>query len=367
MSKVAEPDQQLSQQLEPAGCDGAAFVLPGPVLTGTNACIEARGAAAMNMHEKARRWLPAWLNKGMRGAWRAAKRLLPDELFLRLSHRRHVGRFPSLAAPQTFNEFILQRCLHPEPQWSVLADKLAVREFVKQRIGEEYLIPLIAVPEVFTEELFASLPNSFVMKTNHGCAFVKIVEDKRRTSFEELNRLAQAWLAQDFYLSSRERHYRPIKPKLYFEQLLLDRAGNIPADLKMNMFGRDHTGPIIYAGIVSDRFGTPHGDVFDVNWNHLDLAVGHYPRSKVPPPKPPHWDEIVRLATRLADGLGYVRVDLYVPDGKVYFGELTFTPGAGVFPFHPDRYDYEWGQLFKNMIEENRPIENEAIQQDSRV
>ncbi|RDV00155.1 hypothetical protein DWV00_05445 [Trinickia dinghuensis] len=279
---------------------------------------------------------------------------MTDEQFLKLSHRRHVGRFPNLSAPTTFNEYILHRCLHPEPHWSELADKLAVREFVKQRIGEEHLIPLLAVPDVFTEDVFDSLPNAFVMKTNHGCAFVEIVEDKRRTSFEHLNRLAQKWLAKDYYHAGREKHYRPIKPRLYFEQLLKDESGHIPPDLKMNMFGHDATGPIIYAGIVSDRFGTPHGDIFDVNWNQIDLAVGHYPRSKTPPPPPPHWDEIVRLATRLADGLGYVRVDLYVPDGKVYFGELTFTPGAGVFPFHPDRYDYEWGQLFKKMIEDDR-------------
>jgi hypothetical protein len=281
---------------------------------------------------------------------RAVKRSMSDALFLQISHRRLVGRFPSLSKPQTFNEFILQRCLNPEPTWSKLADKLAVREFVKQRIGEEHLIPLIAVPEVFTEALFDSLPNSFVMKANHGCGYNEIVHDKRLTSFEHLNRLAKKWLSEDFYQVSREKHYRSIKPALYFEQLLVDRAGNIPSDLKMNMFGPDATGrPIIYTVVVSDRFGTPHGDVLDVDWKPLDLAVGYYTPSKTPPPPPANWDEIVRLATRLADGLGYVRVDLYVPDGKVYFGELTFTPGAGVFPFHPDRYDYEWGQLFKNM------------------
>ena len=278
-----------------------------------------------------------------------------------------MGRFPNLTDPETFNDFILHRCLHPQPQWSVLADKLAVREFVKQRIGEEHLVPLIAVPEVFTEDIFASLPDAFVMKANHGCGYVRIVEDKRRTSFEELNQFAQAWLAEDFSRINRERHYRPIKPKLYFEQLLVDKTGQIPPDLKMNMFGRDAAGPIIYAGVVSDRFGTPHGDVFDVHWNRLDLTVGHYPRSDVPPAPPPHWDEIVRVAMRLVEGLGYVRLDLYVPDGKVYFGELTFTPGAGVFPFHPDRYDYEWGRLFKAMNDADRPMNPSEFQQSSHV
>ncbi|WP_206954417.1 ATP-grasp fold amidoligase family protein [Trinickia acidisoli] len=367
MPNVVEPDPHQPKPIAPPGCGSAALALPRAGLPVRGERADSPATLGAGKQREAARASRAWLGTRVRNALRALKHILPDTLFLWLSHRRHVGRFPNLIAPKTFNEFILHRCLHPEPQWSMLADKLAVREFVRQRIGEEYLVPLIAVPDVFTEDVFDSLPDSFVMKTNHGCGYVEIVEDKRRTSFEHLNRLAQKWLAEDFYRASRERHYRPIKPRLYFEQLLLDRTGNVPADLKMNMFGRDAAGPIIYAGIVSDRFGTPHGDVFDVRWNQLDLAVGHYPRSKVPPPPPPHWDEIVRLATRLADGLGYVRVDLYVPDGKVYFGELTFTPGAGVFPFHPDRYDYEWGQLFKNMIEGGRRTDRSSFKQGSPV
>lgn len=354
MPKFAESDHQKGNSIEPNGCESAALLLPQAALPRASLRVGAPHTASTDASAGHASAHPSWLTAGARAAWRCAKRLLSDELFLKLSHRRHVGRFPNLAAPATFNEYILHRCLHPDPRWSELADKLAVREFVKARIGEEHLIPLIAVPDVFTEDVFDSLPDAFVMKANHGCGYVEIVEDKRRTSFEHLNGLAQKWLAEDFSRASRERHYRPIEPKLYFEQLLVDQAGSVPPDLKMNMFGRDENGPIIYAGVVSDRFGTPRGDVFDVRWNRLDLCVGHYARSQVPPPPPPHWDEIVRLAMRLADGLGYVRVDLYVPDGKVYFGELTFTPGAGVFPFHPDRYDYEWGQRFKNMIEGDR-------------
>lgn len=356
MPNVAEPDAHPSGPIERAGCDSAALRLPHAARTGRTTRIEMLTSAPIG--RPGGRTAPsvrATVESALRGAWRVAKRVMPDTLFLCLSHWRHVGRIPRLIAPQTFNEFILQRCLNPQPHWTMLADKLAVRDFVKARIGEEHLVELIATPDVFDQCVFDSLPNAFVMKANHGCGYVKIVHDKRLVSFEELSRLANQWLSQDFSRASRERHYRPIEPKLYFERLLLDSSGHVPADLKMNMFGRDANGkPIIYAGIVSDRFGTPHGDVFDVDWNRVDIAVGHYPQSKVPPPAPPHWDEIVRLATRLADGLGYVRVDLYVPDGKVLFGELTFTPGAGVFPFHPDRIDYEWGRLFQDMLDEER-------------
>lgn len=354
MPNVAEPDPQPPASIEQTGCESVALLLPGAARPACGARAESTSLPLPFTRGGAARARSA-LDASLRGAWRRAKRFLPDSLFLCLSHWRHVGRWPNLASPRTFNEFILQRCLRPEPQWSALADKLAVRAFVKQRIGEAHLVPLIATPDVFDRALFDSLPNAFVMKANHGCGYVKIVDDKRQTSFEELSGLAQNWLAQDFYRASRERHYRPIEPRIYFEQLLLDQNGRVPADLKLNMFGRDaHGEPIIYAGIVSDRFGTPHGDVFDVRWNRVDIAVGHYPRSEIAPPAPPHWDEIVRLATCLADGLGYVRVDLYVPDGKIFFGELTFTPGAGVFPFHPDRIDYEWGRLFEATLDNEK-------------
>jgi len=261
------------------------------------------------------------------------KHFLPDYVFLLLSHRRRVGRFPNLKNAATFNEMILERCLHPDPRWSALTDKLGVREYVKSKVGEKHLIPLLAAPDTFTQEVFDSLPASFVMKANHGCGFVKVVWDKSDTSFEKLNQLANEWLAIDFYRASRERHYRSIERRIFFEKLLLDRSGKIPADFKMNIFGRAQGAPIIYTGVVSDRFGDPRHDFYDAQWNRLDVVLGEYPCSVVAAPPLPNWDEVVRVATLLAEGLGYVRVDLYAPDNEVFFGELTFTPGAGVSRF----------------------------------
>jgi len=289
------------------------------------------------------------LRRVLRKVLHKAKYWLPDYPFLMLAHFRRVGRFPNLRNPVTYNDYILLRCLHPDPLWTALADKLAVREFVKARVGEAHLVPLLAAPEVFTPEVFDALPAQFVMKANHGCAFVEIVRDKSQTSFEALERLAKKWLAIDYSRESRERHYQAIKPRLYFEKLLLDSEGNIPADIKMNMFGRGPDGPIIYTGIVSNRFSDPHGDVFDANWNRVDLTLGDFARTEGEVAPPANWPEIVAFASRLADGLGYVRVDVYVVDGHIYFGELTFTPGAGVFPFYPDRIDYEWGALIRQM------------------
>jgi hypothetical protein len=297
-------------------------------------------AGTPGLLKSATRWASKKLLHGV-------KYFLPDYAFLLLSHRRRIGRFPNLKRPTAFNEMILRHCLHPDPRWAQLTDKLSVREYVRRKIGDEYLIPLVAVPDTFTQEVFDSLPSSFVMKANHGCGFVKVVWDKSKTSFEELNRLASQWLATNFYYASRERHYRDIKPRIFFEKVLLEKGGKIPADLKLHVFGRRPGGPIIYTIVISDRFGDIRGDVYDVKWNRLDLAVGEYKRSEAAALPPANWAEVVRIATLLAEDLGYARVDLYSTGDEVYFGELTFTPGAGVFLFNPDQYDYAWGRLLK--------------------
>jgi hypothetical protein len=278
-----------------------------------------------------------------------AKGWLPDSVFLSISHRQKVGRFPNVRSPRTFNEKILHRCLYPDPRFVDLTDKLTVRDYVRRKVGEQYLIPLIASPDNFDEQVFNALPKTFVMKANHGSGFVKIVNDKTETTFAELDRLARQWLVTDFYRVARERHYRTIKPRIFFEELLADNTGSIPADMKVHCFFREGSSrPTIYIAVISDRFGEhSRGDMYDAQWNRLEIAIGHYPRSDEPAPRPHNLDELLSVATALAQDFEYVRVDLYAPDDKIYFGELTFTPGAGVFPMRPDVVDYEWGQLME--------------------
>ncbi|WP_434111014.1 ATP-grasp fold amidoligase family protein [Paraburkholderia caffeinilytica] len=276
----------------------------------------------------------------------AAKCMLPDSVFVSLLHHKCIGRYPNLLRPATFNEKILQRSLSPDPRYISLTDKLSVREYVAAKIGEKRLIPLISAPDAFTREVFDALPDSFVMKANHGSSFVEVVRNKSETSFKTLQLLAARWLSTDFYYIARERHYRTIKPRIFFEQLLLDQSGQIPADYKLHCFGGRPGRPVIYILVISDRFGSAtHGDVYDVDWNHLDVAIGYYKRSAAPAPRPKNLESVLDTAVTLCEDFDYVRVDLYAPDNQVFFGELTFTPGAGVLPFTPDSIDYEWGRL----------------------
>ncbi|WP_250866717.1 ATP-grasp fold amidoligase family protein [Caballeronia sp. INSB1] len=275
----------------------------------------------------------------------SVKELLPDNLYLTLYHRRRIGRFPKMRNPTTFNEKILRRCLEPDPRFGDLSDKLKVREYVAGKIGSEYLVPLVAEPSVFTRSVFDALPTSFVMKANHGSGFVHLVNDKKETSFEELDAMAQRWLSTDFYAIARERHYRTIERRIFFEELLVGQDGKVPPDLKFHVFNKHPGDPKIFILVIADRFGErPRGDIYDENWNLLDIGMGKYSRSTAPAPRPPNLDALLSVARALASDFEFVRVDLYDHD-RIYFGELTFTPGGGMFALHPDRVDYEWGSL----------------------
>jgi hypothetical protein len=276
----------------------------------------------------------------------AGKSLLPDTVFLRLLHKKCIGRFPRLHNPVTFNEQILRRNLRPDPRYSVLSDKLATRTYVEAKLGRRHVIPLIAAPADFSREVYDSLPDQFVMKANHGSSFVKIVRNKSETSFEELKKLEEKWLSTDFYTVDRERHYREIKPRLFFETLLLDRDGHIPADFKIHCFSGTFRKPVMYILVITDRFGSnTRGDVYDASWSRMEIAIGPYKRSDHQLVRPSNLDALLKAAATLASDFEYVRVDLYAFDNRLYFGELTFTPGGGVLPFTPDRVDYEWGKL----------------------
>lgn len=292
------------------------------------------------------------LHSVLKAMWHGAKRLLPDYAFMLIQHRRLIGRWPNMRRPKAFNETVLLRCLHPDMRWVELTDKLAVRDYVREKVGEAHLIPLIAAPDRFTREVFDALPTAFVMKANHGCAYVKVVHDKSTTSFEELSRLAEHWLSIDFSRSSRERHYRYIKPRIYFEKLLFDEStGRIPSDIKLHIFGGRPEGPRIHTMVVTDRFGDCRGDLYDEHWRRKNVTFGPYLPSDAPVPRPENWAEVERVALRLAEDFGYVRVDLYSIGKEVYFGELTFTPGAGMLRFTPDSHDYEWGRMLRESME----------------
>jgi len=221
-----------------------------------------------------------------------------------------------------------------------------VRRFVAERIGSEHLIPLLVSGNTVTREMFDLLPYQFVIKANHGSAMNKIVQNKKDVDYKDLKKETDRWLSRNFYMGSRETQYRNIPPFVIAEKLMLDENGEIPKDYKIHCF--NHRGSKHFViQVDSDRFNGHVRDYYTSDWERIYLTV-KYPNSQKAEPleKPPALDNIIKLADMLAQGFSYVRVDLYAINGKVYFGEMTFTPGSGFERFVPHSMDEKWGEWF---------------------
>ncbi|WP_106477819.1 ATP-grasp fold amidoligase family protein [Phytohalomonas tamaricis] len=262
-------------------------------------------------------------------------------------YQKRFGHPPSLENPTSWSEKLTRFKLEADrPLYRQLADKLAVRDFVAAQIGEEYLIPLIDSAPRLSRKMFDALPEAFVIKANHGSAMNHIVFNKAQVSFAQLRQETDRWISRNFYCGSRETQYRQIPRRVLVERLMTDRNGTVPVDYKFHCF-RKNGKPYIIVQVDSDRFDDHCRDYFTADWQRLPLKV-KYPNSPEGrhPVRPEQLDALLQAATTLANGFAYVRVDLYVVQGRVYFGEMTFTPGSGFERFEPPTFDRAWGDLF---------------------
>jgi len=256
--------------------------------------------------------------------------------------------WPNLRCPRTFSEKIFYRMLFDRRSiLTTLSDKLLVRKYVSNKIGEKYLIPLLWTGEKPEEIPFASLPNEFVIKTNHGCGFTIINNGMNYFDPNKALKVINLWLKKNFCLDFYLGHawaYKNITPRIMIEEYL-EEENKPPKDYKFFCF----SGRVEYLLIVYDRFGYHREKHFTKEFVPLDLWNGS---DQFPGPfsRPINYDEMIRIAEKLSTGFDFVRVDLYNIKGKIYFGELTFYPAAGLAPFVPRSWDYIFGEKWKLQI-----------------
>jgi TupA-like ATPgrasp len=220
------------------------------------------------------------------------------------------------------------------PTFSRLADKYLVRDYVRDRIGSAYLVPLLWSGTDPSGIPFDHLPLKCVVKTNHGSGGAMLVERPidRSALIEQL----RGWLEQNYYWALREYQYFNIRPRVLLEEFL-ETEGDWPLDYRFWCFdGKPEV-------IQVDNHDHNINPFYDLNWNRLTL---HYREpGPVPGPKrPDNLDEMISLAARLSEGFDFVRVDLYSVGGKIYFGEMTFTPTAGMFRLMPEEWEIGLGE-----------------------
>ena len=228
---------------------------------------------------------------------------------------------------------------------TLCADKYAVRQWVEERIGEEYLIPIINVYEKFSDIDFSKLPNECVIKTNHGSGDVVCVRDKSKMTLSQkidMRRKITFSMKSDLGCRYCEMHYSKIPPKIIVEKLI-DNGGEDLPDYKFLCF--DGVPQFVWVDV--DRFVDHKRNVYNMNWELQKWNQRSYGNANYPIEKPDNFDEMVEVVKKLAKGFSHVRVDLYNVKGKIYFGEMTFTNGSGFEEIVPPYADKMLGDMWK--------------------
>lgn len=265
-------------------------------------------------------------------------RLCPKRTLER-KFKQKLGYKPNLENPRTFNEKVSWFKLYVrDPRTTRCADKYAVREYVAEKIGEEHLVPLLGVYDSVEEIDISKLPREFVFKPNHESARVILCHNKDAVDWRKQADVMKNWLRENYYYQTGEWQYKNIPPKILCEKML---HGDI-IDYRFFCFN----GQPFYADITKDdRNGGVHKEIFvDMQFEYIAKGVGNPAFSAFK--KPDQWEEMMQIARILSEDFPFVRVDLYNLEGKVYFGELTFTPADGMDAYLPRELDKTMGDLY---------------------
>lgn len=264
---------------------------------------------------------------------------LDDELYY-----QYYGRHVNWEHPVAYTEKMqVEKILRRDPMKSLLTDKYRVREWVKERIGEEYLVPLAGVYDSAYDIDFDTLPEKFVIKTNAGSGDAMIVKDKSRLSAREIRRIRarmEFYLKNDFASCSYELHYSEIEPKLVVEHLIECDEEDVP-DYKFICFdGKPH-----YCWVDKNRYHGHTRSIYDMDWN-LQPWTLKYENYDGIIDRPSNFGKMAEIAAKLAEGFRQVRVDLYSVNGRIRFGEMTFTSESGFGVITPYEMDVKLGDIW---------------------
>ena len=221
-----------------------------------------------------------------------------------------------------------------------MVDKYQVRQYIAEKIGIEYLIPCLGMWKSADEIDYESLPNKFVLKCTHDSGSVKVCQDKSKFDCNTVNAFLNKRLKQGTFYYGREWPYKDLKPHIIAEQYLIDDETQDLRDYKIHCFN----GVPKVVLVCSERHKSGlKEDWFTIEWDHLPIHRPTHMNNFLGIKKPVHFDDMLRIAEILSQGIPFVRIDFYEVNGKVYFSEITFFPTSGFTAFIPDEYDKVFG------------------------
>ncbi|MBF0431748.1 MAG: glycosyl transferase [Fibrobacteria bacterium] len=267
-------------------------------------------------------------------------RFIPDRFFLKRQYLRRTGQKLNLDQPRTVNEKMQWLKLHNRrPEYIRMADKYEVRNYVSKIIGKEYLVPLLGVWERFEDIDFSVLPDQFVLKCTHDAGGLVICKDKSSLDISAARQKINKSLKTNYYWLFREWQYKDILPRIIAEPYMTDESGIELKDYKVHCF----SGKPGCIGVDLGRFSIHHRNIYDPNWNLMDMQIRRPISKEAHIPRPERFAEMLKIAETLAQGQPYIRVDFYSIRDKLYFGELTFFHGAGYEEWKPRAYAEMFG------------------------
>lgn len=262
-----------------------------------------------------------------------------DEKYLKYVFKEKTNDELNLDNPKTFNEKLQWLKLYDRnPKYTKMVDKYEVRQYIKEIIGEEYLIPCLGIYDSIKEIDFDKLPNQFVLKTTHDSGTVVICKDKKNFDQKEAIKLLKKRLKRKYYYLWREWPYKNVKPRIIAEKYMTEKNQNSLNDYKFYCF--DGQPKMMF--VIIDRGSNTKANYYDMEFNKLDVTQT-FPSFNKKIKKPKQFDKMVDLCKILSKNIPHVRVDFYIINDQIYFGELTFFDSAGFDKFTPDKYDHILG------------------------
>lgn len=270
---------------------------------------------------------------------------LSDKIYLQLLWRMEYGKKLDLDNPTTFSEKLQWLKLYDRrPEYTMMVDKVRVKEYVATVLGEDYIIPTIGVWDDPDEINFDALPNRFVVKCNHNSHIgMYICKDKSKMDVEKVKNGLRKGINENYYKKSREWPYKNVSRKIIAEKYIepAPDSNDLP-DYKFFCFN----GEPKYCQVITGRESKMCIDFFDENWIHQPFhEPKEFPFAKEEPQCPRQYKRMWQAAKKLAQGKAFSRIDFYEVGDRIYFGEITFFPTGGMGGFSPEKYDALIGSL----------------------
>ncbi len=266
-----------------------------------------------------------------------------DRRYIEKKYRAFFGEYPDLDCPKTFNEKNNWRKLHDRKEiYTEMVDKYLVKNIIEERVGKDHMFKLLGVWNSANEIDFSLLPDKFVLKTNHSGGVI-VCRDRKEFDCRKAVRELNIQLKKNYFIYSREWPYKNVKRKIICEEYM----GENLTDFKNYCFNGEVYYTFVWENQSRNDGRKPEAyfcGAYDRNWNNSGIEI-NYPSRNTKIRKPDCYDEMIKVAQKMAKGIPFVRVDCYILDNHVYIGEMTFFPWGGFQIFKNPQYDIMLGNL----------------------